>query len=113
VQSVLGSRGVPLRKSDRVLITLMDILGKSDTPPGYIKESHMVALEFRNSLSGKDKSYEFVGYFASGALHSSPIILNTLSNILYRSATAEDEGSYRLHIINEPFPLETVRGNYY
>jgi hypothetical protein len=87
--------------------TLIKVLQNADAEgkmEGDVKQEHSIALELRKSGEG----LELVGYHASGALHSTPTVLNVIVNIMLSATTGSDEKSFRLYAINEPFPTQIV-----
>lgn len=71
----------------------------------------MAALEFK-SVVGNKEMFDFIGYFASGALHSAPVILNTMMNVILSAVTEPDKPKYQIFAVNNPLPLTTVNNFY-
>lgn len=73
---------------------------------GNTQDKHMVAFEFGKYAN----DYEIVGYFASGVLHSAPVALNVMNNIIL-SVVSEPERNvtqnwrpYSVTPRNDPMP---------
>ncbi|ODM94442.1 ATP-binding cassette sub-family A member 3, partial [Orchesella cincta] len=98
--------GVQLEKDDSMISNLYKVLDEDSGQVGYAKERHMVAFEFRRlGKGGDDLKFDFIGYFASGALHSAPIAINIMSNSLLRAVYSGPSGRhYTVTANNNPMP---------
>jgi len=92
---------------------------------GDVRRAHSIALALVTSdqLNAKKKGsktpttvgpaeqqkYHLVGYHASGALHSAPLIVDIMMNSILSSITSIGRRPYRLQFVNDPFPDRIVR----
>lgn len=91
---------------------LLDVLQSVEGSLGYRKDKHMMAFEFRKTGARTLDTFDFVGYFASGALHSPPITLNTMTNVylcaISRSEGLPDDTRFKVTVRNDPMPKAVV-----
>ena len=113
----MKASGVRLLKTEQVLIKLEDLNAWQD---GLLREKHIVALEFRQlekyEAEGyrrqkvKQKYLQFVGYHSSGALHSPPIAMNVITNVMLK-AMLPPKSDFQISVSSHPFPLKLVRSD--
>ncbi|ODM93331.1 ATP-binding cassette sub-family A member 3 [Orchesella cincta] len=104
---VIAPYGVELPRKEQVITRIYEAIKMEPGLIGYNKEKHMAAFELRKMNADKrDKRFEFVGYFSSGALHSAPIVMNVMNNVYLRAAFPGDEDGrfMTLTTVNDPLP---------
>jgi len=103
--------------SESVTGKLYSVLNEDPSEVGYVKERHMVAFEFRKlakDINNWMSTFDFVGYFASGALHSAPIALNIINNVFLHAIYNGPNGrQYSVTAMNDPMPQVVVRTRTY
>jgi len=74
---------------------------------GTLMERHFVAVEIRQSTGVKEM--EIIVFYSSGALHSPPLALNMMTNVLLRAIAPPDHQPHSIHVVNHPFPRAMVQ----
>ncbi|CAL8071293.1 unnamed protein product [Orchesella dallaii] len=106
LESLLHPYGVKLEGHGSIIGKLYEVLESDPKQIGYIKEQHMMAFELRRMGKGEeDLSFDFMGYFASGALHSAPIAVNIMNNVFLHTVFKGSDGRrFTITANNNPMP---------
>ncbi|CAL8070751.1 unnamed protein product [Orchesella dallaii] len=106
IEDILNPYGIKLGVYERVSTKLYEDIFVPPGVVGYAKEIRMAAFELiRPEVMKSEFDIDFIGYFSSGALHSAPIVLNIINNVLLRVAYDNPNGRIMsLTTVNDPLP---------
>lgn len=99
---------------DRIIPKLYAALGNAGSKAGYVKTQRIIAFELGMDENMGD--YQFVGYFATGALHSAPLALNIMNNVILRALSDGERNftsnwhPYSVNVRNHPMPQVNAKG---
>ncbi len=106
---LLGEYGEKLVPKEHILKTIFSDIDEQKENKSYHIEKRMTAIELVTSFTTQKETC--VIYLASGSLHSPPLALNTVYNLMFRAVnyqTANPE-NHSVLAINTPFPTDIVR----